>query len=470
MTTLFIANVGTRDVSVPDDPGSLPARKRGDAILAHWETLSPRVELPILGKALRWVARKHGPVDRVVLLGSDQPPETPAQYRDNDTLPLAQVIARALTALPDWQATVRGPEAVQVAPIPGNPAIVDEMVAYFDRLLSALDASEYSQVYLCVVGGAPAMNFGLLLKGIEYLPEKVQLLYVMPDDPEPRTLSLGRELLLESVLRDIRLGVQSYQYAAAREVVRANAGLLTEMGLNAARLEAVLDYAARRLNFDFDRARQALAKVSAEDPALVALADEIAEDRRACLREVLAVAEVSLRTGAYTAFVGYLNRLVDGLAELALARWAPGFAFVGEGSKRKIDPDWLGKYPGAHDALRRQGLNPQVSWVTLRALLAHFAQGHVDREYCLRFVQAVYEERDRRDALPLTHGCGGVSWEDARKLVRGGSAGEQVRKGRGPDEVIAFLREYFKRMAGEDAGENPYARINALLEAYLARA
>ncbi len=481
MAVLFISNVGDRDVQLAGQAAAPhSARSRGDAILADWDNYAARLELPILGKALRWVARRHGPVDRVVLVATDQPEDStlPKHYA-SDTLPFAQVIARALVESPAWEG-VAHPAGIAIAPVNVNPADYDQMLAFYEGVLPELKSEGYSHAYLCITGGAPGMNFGLIMKGIEHLGAAARLLYVSLGQPEPMQLDLGRQMLLESVLRDIRLSLEQYQYPAVLRLVEANESLLREMGLAYDLLHGLVEYAAHRLNFNFQKAERALSRIdldrTAQAERIAVLQSELrqmqaeqsqaGEAAHSCLREVLAAAEISLRTGAYMSFVGYVYRLTEGLNEVMLQRWAPGLAFEETSTQRQLSAAWLAANPAVQDHVHRLKLDKRVSRRLLLELARYYANGQVSREQCVAFLGNVYEARDKRHALPLAHGCRGVTVEDARKLVRG-SKTDGGRKKVAEAELIPHLKYYFERMTGEAPGENPFDQVNALVEACL---
>ena len=102
---LLFCNVGSSDLdrALLEELNRLNERERARRILAAWETYAPRLRLPIIGKALRYVLNQPGDLARLVLIASDQgdtPPDDPylAELWGKDTCGTAQVIRRALAA------------------------------------------------------------------------------------------------------------------------------------------------------------------------------------------------------------------------------------------------------------------------------------------------------------------------------------------------------------------------------------
>lgn len=144
MSIIFIANVGNRDVQLPGR-GDLPsggARELGETILGNWDAYAADIQLPILGKALDWVARVHERVDKVVLVASDQ---EDAQFRKGDTAPLAEVIRRILTGAAPWAERIPSGD-VSIERVVGNPADYDVMMRFYEGLMQTLASESTGKV------------------------------------------------------------------------------------------------------------------------------------------------------------------------------------------------------------------------------------------------------------------------------------------------------------------------------------
>ncbi|MGQ9829996.1 MAG: hypothetical protein ACUVSW_19270, partial [Roseiflexus sp.] len=98
MNALLICNVGGRDVLHPALPKTdRSERQWAQEALAHYSELSGAFSLPIISKALHYLATRHVILDHVILIASDQPPPVGnPQFWSSDTIYSAQIIARLL--------------------------------------------------------------------------------------------------------------------------------------------------------------------------------------------------------------------------------------------------------------------------------------------------------------------------------------------------------------------------------------
>lgn len=458
MSVLFIANVGNRDVQVPgQEELPHPARLLGEALLADWNRWQGRVELPILGKALRWVARQHGQVDRVVLVASDQ---TDAQFRQSDTAPLADVIVRMLSEHPDWRKTVAS-NGVHIAPIAGNPSDYDVMMQLYDGLMQTLAAEPFERVYLELSGGTPAMASMLLLKGIERFGARAQPLYVNPAYAMPLSLNVGRQLILDTVVDDLRRSLNVYQYPAALALLDANQPVLQEAWPNFGAIRALVDFARLRISFNFENAEKALfGSERALPPALSRrvrdLANDIADRTEIwLLRETLHTANISFATGAYADFLGRAFRLSEGLSDLVVQQWASPGLFTGEGKDQRISNRWLDQHVDAWEFLEGRNINFNlgVTRLTLLTLAEFFAGQDSGRLRIVRLLKRLNELGSYRNQMPFAHGYAGASRESLK----------QRYGGKRDDEMQRDLNWLFEAVTHEKPGPNPYEAINNLV-------
>lgn len=472
MSVIFIANVGNRDVQIPGHPELPPAKEAralGQVLLDQWETYRDDIQTDILIKALRWAVRKHGAVDQVILVASDQVDE---RYRQSDTITVAQVIERLLREHRDKFAWAKAIGDVTLEALDGNPASYDDMTRYYDHLLPGISTGRGDVVYLAVSGGTAAMAAMLLFKGIEHFQAQAHPLYVNEFDAMPTSLNVGRRILLNTLVSDIQLSIGVYQYHAALRLIEENADFLRQALPRFDTLFAILHYARSRLNFDFTTAENVLFgedidTLADHARAVHSLVNDITETNRTetwLLREVLHTAEISFKTGAYADFLGRAFRLSEGLTDALLARWAPEDLFEmrpernEDGSTRhrkQVSEKWLDNHIDAWEFLESKKINLDIDITrkTLLALAEYFAGSSNTRLQVVKYLKRIDELGSYRNQMPFAHGYAGVSLE----LLK-----ERYKTNR-DDEMLRNLKWLYEQCAGQEPGVNPYDAINALI-------
>lgn len=457
--TLLLANVGNRDVQIPDSD-DLPKKARdfGEAILADWSAYADKLTFPILGKALQWVAGKHGPVERIILVASDQKDE---HHRHSDTAPLAEVIQRAFSEKPKWRKHLASPDAIVIERCHDNPSDYDDMMRFYETQMARLAGDRASIVYLEVSGGTPAMAAMLLLKGIEHFGERAQPLYVTPTQAMPLSLNVGRQLTLDATTNDLKHSLNICQYHTALALLDSREQLLRESWPHFSAVRAVVDYARERLNFNFLAAEQALFGADRHLPSRLTsrvrdFANDISERTETwLLREVLYTAEISFRNGAYADFLGRAFRLSEGLTDHVLKAWAPPEIFEGPEEKRKVADGWLNDNVDAREFLEEKeiDLGRCVTRLTLLTLAEYFAGQDDMRRRIVNRLQRINVLGSYRNQMPFAHGYEGVS----PALLK------QRYGGKRDDEMLRDLRWLYEQIVGQPCGDNPYDAINALI-------
>ncbi len=457
MGVIFIANVGNRDVQLPgrDDLPSGGARELGETILGNWAAYAADIQLPILGKALEWVARVHGQVDEVVLVASDQ---EDAQFRRGDTAPLAEVIRRILTRSELWAKRIPSGN-VSIERVVGNPADYDVMMRFYERLMQTLARESTGKVYLAVSGGTPAMAAMLLLKGAMIFGERAHPLYVTPAHAMPLSLDIGRQLILDATLNDLQRSLAVNQYHAALELLDSRAELLRSAWRTYPAIHAVASYARHRLNFDFESAQEAIFGAERGLPDNLArqvleLADEISNRSEVwLLREVLHTAEISFRNGAYADFLGRAFRLSEGLSDFAVEQWADETPF--DSGRKEISPAWLDKHPEAREFLEKKDVDLRrgVTRKTLLVLAEYLAGKDDTRRRVVKRLNRIGELGSYRNQMPFAHGYAGVSLASLKRRYNASR----------DDEILHDLKWLFKTVTGQPLAPDPYDAINRLI-------
>jgi hypothetical protein len=263
MAILVLCNVGNRDIQVRDrtvaeglgialgrEPGApwtiWGAREGGQRLWEHPEAAAG-LSFDILDPCLEQVISRHrGPIDRLVLFGTDQPEGLVAErHRQKDTLHFAEVMARHYGG--QAASRIRRVAVLQVRGI--DAALYDEAFEAYGKLLSDLPQS-VEACYLIISGGMPACNAALLLQGVRRWGERARVLYLPEGASEPRELRAGAQILASLQRAVIEAHLQRLDFAAARALMPAIEAPRAVCGLAA--------YGQQRLDFDFDTAQETL--------------------------------------------------------------------------------------------------------------------------------------------------------------------------------------------------------------------
>ena len=458
MSVLFIANVGNREIQV-SGRDNLPkeARLLGQQLLDEWPAIADALDLPILGKALRWVVKKHGaPMDRVVLVASDQQDEA---YRKSDTILLAEVIARLLREHPAWAGLVR-PEAITIARVEQNPADYDYMLSLYETLMTQVAAEEpYERVYLAVSGGTPAMASMLMFQGIRAFGECAQPLYVTPHEAMPMSLDIGRKLILDALVEDLQRNVKEFQYRAALSLVKARRKLLTQEWKHEKydSLVAVLNYAVQRVNFDFEGAEKAIFGADRGLSAPLArrihdLANDLeGRDQAWLMREEIHGAELDFYLGAYKDGLNNVFAFREELLRQLAIRYGVQLTETPKGDT--LSEDWLKTEPELKAYLKSKNIIPErtVTTYVFEQFLSFHAITKPDLEEFLKDIEKLKTLADLRNKS--THQHAGVSKASIEKVFGG--------------EISTLLQHMwalYNRFTGkQEAPANPYDAINDLI-------
>ncbi|MCZ7554434.1 MAG: hypothetical protein M5U05_17955, partial [Anaerolineales bacterium] len=458
MSVLFIANVGNRDVQVPGRT-DLPreARLLGQQLLDEWSAVADSLELPILVKALQCVVRKHsGPVDRVVLVASDQQDE---KYRLSDTILLAEVIARLLREHKRWNSLAK-PEAISIVRAEQSPADYDYMLHVYETLTKQVAAEQiYDQVYLAVSGGTPAMASMLMFQGIRAFGERALPLYVTPHHAMPISLDIGQKLTLDALIEDLERNVKDFQYRAALSLTKARRKLLLREWApeKLEALTAVLRYATQRFNFDFTAAEKAIFGADRGLPApfvtrIHLLADDLqARDEVWLMREEIYGAELDFYLGAYKDALNNVFAFREELLRQLAVRHGAHLIETEKGDM--LAEDWLKSEPDLKKYLRSRSINPKRTATTyvFEHILCFRAETMPDLAEFLDEITELKKLADLRNKA--THQHAGVSQSTLVDAFGG--------------EISTLLQHMwalFNLFTGKDRpAANPYDAINALI-------
>lgn len=476
--SLLICNVGTRDLVCETFPKDASGERAwAAAALARYAELRPHFRLPIIGKALNYLADHGIALEALVLVASDQP-DTPGApgFHASDTRPTAELIARLIAdgyaGLPPLAA-----ERISVWTISDDrgvgrdPSDYDQVLAFLERRLAEL-AQHYARgpAFLEVAGGTPAMTTGLLIAGTEAFGARAEVLSVHPQRPRPSALGTGRRLLAAPLRAVVRSNAWTYAYDAALRTFREQREAITdrlapEAG---ATIEALLRYAAARYNFDFPGARAALEGLPAGGPwrdELAALQRQVTDpDRLDLLAEVIHGAEARYASGLYADFLTQVVRFEENLLRLLCLRRGVRFARREDGAADDdgslISRAWLRAQPFRLANDYDDGRDLPTSRARMRELLGQMATGAEMNDLLNaidRLRPLVYLRND------ITHSLNGLRKADlaARFAQR-----RQAPEGEA-DQIVPHLAGLYARVAGRSLPPSPYQAINALLDRLL---
>lgn len=243
MSILVLTNIGSRDVLL-NGKEIRPARDEGKLLLEEYDSCATRLSFPIVEPMLRYLLDCHpGEVIDLYLFGTDQ--DNP-QFQPTDTLFFTRLMARRL---PDVLGERMRAQAVDVQSI--NPSYYDLAFEAYGRLLANLPETGIAACYVALAGGVPACNTALLMQGVRRYGDRLEVIYT-PMGGEPVPIRVGEQIL------------DSFREAAALQHLQrldfANVLPLLR-GLNVSQgLIYLAEYAARRLEFDFQAAQESLEK------------------------------------------------------------------------------------------------------------------------------------------------------------------------------------------------------------------
>ncbi len=388
MAAVLLANIGNRDVWVGRAcpiPGEIhpqwnreaSRRALGEALLKDWDACREHLDLPIIGKGVRYIRRREGKVDHVVLISSDQSGRegVAEKHLAQDTCTLAPVVERLLVERMGLA------EDAVIHLTADRPADYSAMREFFRRELPLLrERFPDARFYLEVSGGTPAMTSMLLVVGVETFGMDAHPFYVSEHEEEPFLLGIGRQLVAESLLGVVRENVSRYAYLAARQTLEDNRDLLEEF-VALEPLLALLDHAVCRRNFDFAGAYAAVERL--EDPAwkerLLAVCADLKEPtREVLLRETVFNARLAYEVGNLWDFVVRVFQFVEGMLRYLALRL--GVRFEDESGEPDEDGErlaggWMEENRALCDALRSEGVRLEtVNRYVLRRLVGKLGQ------------------------------------------------------------------------------------------------
>lgn len=444
MSVAFLANIGSRDVAVdlPDMPTA--PRPLGETLMQQpWRAWQGTITLPYLAKALDWLDRVEGGLDRVILFATDQ--RDPAA-KHLDTEPLAQVVREYITRMDNGISR----KMIDIILIKDNPFDYDSMIEFYIPRLSGLVT--YDRIYLEVTGGAPAMSFALLWKGVELLQEKACTIFVTQERSVPLSLNIGHKLRFEAMADDFQDMIKVHQYHAALNILESNRDLMARTWMYFDPIQALTLHARQRLNFNFEEAQRTLWGVEQRlEPRqariVLDLVDELSKrDHHWLLREEILAAEIDMRRGAYKDALFNIHAFLEGALRAYIIKL--GGALQGGG----IDPDWLRSDPGLAQFLRQNTI-PTNRFLDRGALsqVVYFLAKKYSDDPAFQFLDQI----KKMDPL--------MELRNSAIHNHAGVSEEQLYRSYGGRDILPALYEIYMQVTDEAPDENSYDVVNKLI-------
>lgn len=479
MNAILICNVGGRDVvskAFPKD--NIGERTWAETVLARYHELYATLRLPIIGKALQYLAERQIALDHVILIASDQPPPPDGndQFWSSDTIHSAAIIRRLLSeghtpypALPTEQITIW---TIRDERDRGcDPSDYDLTLRFLERQLTKLQY-QYPQhtAFLEVTGGTPAMTTGLLIAGTEVFGSRAEVLSIHPAQEIPIALNTGKRLLATPLRATLRSNAATYAYAAAARTFLEQEAIITDrLDPKAASLiDPLLDYAHYRFNFDFANARKALAKIDHAGPWQTELAtlqaQVVSPDRRSLLAEVVHGAAARYEIGLYADFLVQVVRFEENLLRYLCLLQGAEF----RNRRGSSDPDgpylareWLQQQPFTLSRDRDRQRDLPVDRSVLRELIGQllYPPDHY-QQALLQAIDRLGELVKRRNEL--THHLEGVQKIGLARAFAGQQASSTAA-----DQIVPHLQQLYEAVCKQPLPPSPYQQINHLLERLL---
>lgn len=506
MTVLFLANVGSSDIRL-SDPSLLPpdlqdrkhaARLVGDAILTDFDRYADALQFPLIGVCLAWLLEREGISEddlHIHLFASDQepPPITPEAEYSKDSLPFARVIERYLirhgVPYTYWRRFAGRPlekkqrlrlpsRQIHIHPIEGNPADYGNMLETFTRELSSLrdHVGVGDRTYLEVTGGTPAMTSMLTVAGVDVFARQTRTLYVERGADRPYAVGIGRRFFARQAQAALREQLRVFAYGAARAAVDREGDLIATDVEDQALIRALLEYADRRLAFDFERAREALHRASAYAAGRLQAhirhrQRELARrDSAALLGELTHSTRVKYQLGDHADFTQRIFRFQEGcfrhLSE------SMGLQYRKQ-DERYADPQWQHRVPGLRQFLEdytsplgeKYGPIDLDRWELNRISLGAIVDFFVARgEPWAHLVEPVRELHRLSSVAHLRNrGLAGRGFEGI------GRSDLEDAFGQNPNQIVPLVEEIYEAIFTAELGENPYEALNQLILSFLRR-
>lgn len=311
MSLILFCNVGNRDVQL-DGQDVSPPRKEGKRLFKKLETVQDRLTFPIVTAVMEEVLKLGDHfIDHLIFIGTDQENK---KYRKGDTLYFAEILA---ALIPQRYADKVGQPHILTVGKTRNPSLYDEAWKEFERILRPFAGEKEATCIVSPMGGIPACNTALILQGIHLYGERCHI-YYQPPNEDVIPLAIGNQVL--GLLRQ-----NTFNEALSRFDFTTAAGLYAANDNREKAVQALLDYGAARLRFDFESAAAHLSTaVMASDGATRSRLQQIKQDIERLMNgnEIARIAElfynarIAWDNGRYNEFLSRVVRFQTAVLQL----------------------------------------------------------------------------------------------------------------------------------------------------------
>ena len=328
---VFIANVGEQDVWLNTSAGPTPtffafdprggapqvreylnlsntagARAIASEISTKLPFLRDRIILPILIPAIEEVLKRMQTIDRLILVGTDQP--VGSEFHPRDTIESAKLIYTLVTD--KFGSAIKCVESP--IPCPVNPSRQDEANEFLRRLLlTEVAPARDLSIFASVKGGVPALNASLRQHVANIYGGQGHLVETEEPAHGSRNGATGVARLVstwvirrDAVIRLIREALNADNYEGATSII-ASEGVADTVILN------VLRHAHNRQNLNFFAAAQDLKSLTGQPNVWATSARNADDDLVWRLAEIFQTLLTCLHRGDYVGFLSRLESFVE---------------------------------------------------------------------------------------------------------------------------------------------------------------
>lgn len=332
--TLFITNIGSRDIYFNDKPLSefkkneiKSTREKTKILLDSFEENKNNISIPILEKNIQKIITNGQNIDHIILIATDQEEE---KFQHTDTLYSAEIAKKLLLNNDINNKPLNLKHIVKQLPsnkkkfeiklIKYEPQDFDTMNSFYSNLLKKCKFyfGENTTVYISLVSGTQAMNNALIFSSIENFGINSKLLYASEYDKKAYLLNTPEIMVNNNYKKEIKSLINHYQYYAAKEIaLKANFN-------NKDLIIALLSYSHNRLAYNFQAAENniddIIPKITGKDKiTLKELQNEIIDtEDNWNLLELIYNAEIKLKNAQYADFLGRIFNFRENIGKLYL--------------------------------------------------------------------------------------------------------------------------------------------------------
>jgi hypothetical protein len=359
---------------------------------------------------------------------------------------------------------------VRIHTIEGNPADYKNMLDYFSREFAGMLCwvDDDTRLYLEITGGTPAMTSMMVVAGVEVFGRRTHTLYVERGIERPYRVGIGRRFFSRRAQATLRTQLELHAYAVAQEMVRQERDLIARDVERQRLILALIEYADRRLSFDFERAKTALhhaheyatgdvqARIQYRQRELAEQASET------LIAELVHSTRIKYRLGDYADFTQRLFRFQEAVFRYLAEQM--GMEYADPADNEYISISWIEGLPALKTFLAdydlgsgRRGvdLKRSLNRMSLGAIVDYFVQHVPDWTVLKTIVPEIH--RLSRVARLLNKGLAGHGFEGIGRQDLAVAFGDEA------DRIISVVEDIYTTVFEAPLDASPYDRVNDLI-------